>query len=477
MTRRLFEYFFDPQELEPFYSELVQSGQPKVAADRRRRTSTQEPKRAPVRSQSVEADSSEIDRPEAPTAPASTEETAAQNEDEKDRPLDIDGGGHPHPVDESEALERLLENAVSAVEDNGETGARVTEESYAEPSQGPRSRVRRLHSVHALGQYVFCVRSAILAAEKGDERDIDEPPPRLTFLPNFDRERIEEMLSLCLKRFALACVLVLGLIGSMTLSAIEQKTLQFSVAAVALFLGLLWSAHLMTCIVQLTLRRMAAIRAEGRGPEPSFEGTQPVNWWSMLKVGFEPIRYQRQFQHPELPLEGSPWRVLQKGSKRIPVIRTGGDRLGPAKGTLYPKHEVRLVAYALLLEADGNLEVPYGLVFPADSPRGLAFAITDDLRNRVVRLLQDFERKLDESQQGNNQPGLPDNRNRCANCDYGKPELTTAREVTSARKAGEQMVVLQNRSDAIYHCDCGDRFGSAPPHRDAVRKGLRAVLE
>ena len=477
MTRRLFEYFFDPQELEPFYSELVQFGQPKVAANRRPRTSVQEPKSDPVRPQSVEADSSETDRRETPTASVSPEESVARNEGETDRDSAATGSGHPQAVDECEPIERPLKETDSVVTHNADTDARVTEESYAEPSPGPRSRVRRLHSVHALGQYVFCVRSAILAAEKGDERDIDEPPPRLTFLPNFDRERIEEMLSLCLKRFALACVLVLGLIGSMTLSAIEQKTLQFSLAALALFLGLLWSAHLMTCIVQLTLRRMAAIRAEAREPEPSFEDTQHVNWWSMLKVGFEAIRYQRQFQHPELPLEGSPWRVLQKGSKRIPVIRTGGDRLGPAKGTLYPKHEVRLVAYALLLEADGNLEVPYGLVFPADSPRGLAFAITDELRNRVVRLLQGFERKLDESQQGNNQPGLPDNRNRCANCDYGKPELTTAREVTSARKAGEQIVILQNRSDAIYHCDCGDRFGSAPPHRDAVRKGLRAVLE
>ena len=197
----------------------------------------------------------------------------------------------------------------------------------------------------------------------------------------------------------------------------------------------------------------------------------------MLKAGFEPIRYQRPFQHPELPLEGCPWRVLQKGSQRIPVIRTGGDQLGSAKGKLYPKHEVRLVAYALLLESDGQMQVPYGLVFPVDSPRGLAFAITDDLRKRTIQLLWDLEQRLADSQQRKIQPRLPENRNRCTNCDYGKPVLTSLREVDSARKAGEQVVLLQNRFDELFRCDCGDRFGSAPPHRDSVRKGLRAILE
>jgi hypothetical protein len=332
-------------------------------------------------------------------------------------------------------------------------------------------------SVHALGQYVFCARSAILAAERGDERDIDEPLPRLTFLPNFDLERIEEMLSTSLKQLLLAVVLILGLMVSMTLSSQAESPMQFNLAAITFFLALLWSADLLISIVQLSIRRIAALRAEVREPEPSFDGTQPVNWWSMLKAGFEPIRYQHPFQHPELPLEGCPWRVLQKESMRIPVIQSGGDRLGNGKGKLFPKHEVRLTAYALLLEADGHLQVPYGLVFPVDSPRGLAFAITDNDRRKAVQLLADFEHQLNESQQRHVQPSLPVNRNRCANCDYGKPVTTSIREVASARKAGEQVVVLQSRSDEIFRCDCGDRFGSAPPHRDSLRKGLRAILE
>ena len=365
----------------------------------------------------------------------------------------------------------------SAILDSAYRASLEEQDDAEEQPEQVRTRVRNMLSVHALGQYVFCPRAAILAAERGDERDIDEPPPRLTFLPNFDLERIEELLSKSLKQLLLAVVLIFGLMVSMTLSSQDQNPTQFNLAAATFFFALLWTAHLVTSIVQLTIRRIAALRAEAREPEPTFVRTEPVNWWSILNAGFEPIRYQRPFQHPELPLEGCPWRVLQKESLRIPVIKTGGDRLGNGKGQLFPKHEVRITAYALLLEADGHMKVPYGLVFPADSPRGMAFAITDNHRRQAVQLLAEFEQKLNDSQQRDIHPGLPENRNRCANCDFGKPIATSLREVASARKAGEQIVVLQGRTDDVFHCECGDRFGSAPPHRDSVRKGLRAVLE
>jgi hypothetical protein len=201
-----------------------------------------------------------------------------------------------------------------------------------------------------------------------------------------------------------------------------------------------------------------------------------VNWWSMLKAGFEPIDYERPFQHPELPLEGSPWRVLQRDSRRIPVIKSGVRELGPKPGELYAKHQVRLVAYALLLESASHIEVPYGLVFPADSPHGLAFPITQELRERCINLLSEFERKLAVSQHQNVQPGLPKNHNRCLGCDYGEPKPTTLKEVENADKAGKHLIVLQHSSGDLFRCECADRFGSAPPHRLTVKKNLRAVV-
>ncbi len=472
MSRKLFEFFFDPSELEPFYSELTGVKGPathRVSALKISRKRLPQPKISSTRSRKQPSEEPERNRHdiESTTSDDARDTATDSSHVEPSSAPDVRVEPTRKPV---EPVPRATEPTAQSTE-----GTDTTElEQQREPA---RTRVRNMLSVHALGQYVFCPRAAILAAERGDERDIDEPPPRLTFLPNFDLERIEELLSTSLKQLLLAVVLIFGLMVSMTLSSQDQNPTQFNLAAATFFFALLWTAHLITSIVQLTIRRIAALRAEAREPEPSFVGTQPVNWWSMLNAGFEPIKYQRPFQHPELPLEGCPWRVLQKESLRIPVIQTGGDRLGNDKGKLFPKHEVRLTAYALLLEADGHMKVPYGLVFPVDSPRGLAFAITDNHRRQAAQLLAEFEQTLNDSQQRDIHPGLPENRNRCANCDFGKPIATSLREVASARKAGEQIVVLQGRTDDVFHCECGDRFGSAPPHKESVRKGLRAILE
>jgi hypothetical protein len=473
MSRKLFEYFFDPQELEPFYSELT-------GAKRSSTRIVSQPKKSRNRTSASLGPEAKPIKNLPPDKPASSDTTVASPAPEIPAVENVERNGErPTGVRDVRIGDRnqVPTSTPGARQPSEEIVGETAETATNQKQETTRIRVRNMLSVHALGQYVFCPRSAIRAAERGDERDIDEPPPRLTFLPNFELERIEEMLSTALKQLLLAAVLIVGLMVSMTLSSQDENPTQFNLAAITFFFALLWAAHLITSIVQLSIRRIAALLAEAREPEPSFEGTQPVNWWSMLKAGFEPIKYQRPFQHPELPLEGCPWRVLQKESLRIPVIHTGGDRLGNAKGKLFPKHEVRLTAYALLLEADGHLKVPYGLVFPIDSPHGIAFAITDNHRRQAVQLLAEFEQILNESQQRNVQPNLPENRNCCANCDYGKPVATSIREVASARKAGQQLVVLQSRKDELFHCDCGDRFGSAPPHRDSVRKGLRAILE
>lgn len=469
MSRKLFEYFFDPAELEPFYSELTGARRHSISTPATSSGKLSSKKVSPTRTIDQITEEPDSSIPDAqPVTPDVVSGTVREN-----APIETS----------SERNTRGDSNRETAASPNKTTeyyadaGKNVDTAADIQQQGEVRTRVRNMLSVHALGQYVFCARSAILAAERGDERDIDEPPPRLTYLPNFDLERIEELLSTSLKQLLLAVVLILGLMFSMVLSSQNQNPIQFNLAAITFFFGLLWSAHLVASIVQLAIRRVAALRAEAREPDPSFEGTRPVNWWSMLNAGFESIRYQRPFRHPELPLEGSPWRVLQKASLRIPVIRTGGDRLGNGKGQLFPKHEVRLTAYAMLLEADGHLKVPYGIVFPVDSPWGIAFAITENHRRKASQLLNELEQKLNESQQNKIQPSLPENRNRCANCDYGKPVVTSIREVASARKAGEQVVVLQSRSEDIFRCDCGDRFGSAPPHRISVRKGLRAILE
>lgn len=473
MSRTLFEFFFDPDDLEPYYSDLL-------------RTKSS-------RNRGVTRTKDEYSRPQRPApdcASGTNTSTARQGEEvPNDGETDSAGSRDSAPPEVDETTQKCEPESAEAQRD-AEPSSRSSERTKAreQPNVAEVSntggggsfghtRVRNMLSVHALGQYVFCPRSAILAAERGDERDIDEPLPRLTFLPSFDLERIEEVLSLKFNHLVLAVGLIAVSTWVLVVSVHDEGPQRYYVAAGFLFLGLWWAADLLTAIVQLAVRRFEAVYNQPRAPDESFQGTLPVNWWSILKAGFEPITYQRPFQHPDLPLEGRPWRVLHKDSLRIPVIRTPGDRMGEGKNQLFPKHEVRLVAYALLLEADGHHRVPYGLIFPAHSPHGIAFSITDNHRHRVIQLLADFERQLTESQQRDVNPGLPQNRKRCAKCDYGTPQKTSIREIGSQRNAGQQIVVLQGRSDQLFHCDCADRFGSAPPHRDSVRMGLRAVLE
>jgi hypothetical protein len=446
MSRKVFEYFLDPEELEPFYSEfpkgLLTSG-------------------APSQREATKIESAEENRTVLKprhSAAATSQETITE---ETNQPSTDDLPEESVPKQANREPETVATMGVQA-----EHGSPVSS----------RTRIRRLLSVHALGQFAYCARSAILAAERGDERDVDEPMPRLTYLPNYDRERIEEALSTKIMQLGFFILYGVCLVILMKMGLAEQSRTVFYFSF-ATFFGLsFWSLDLFVGILDLTIRRQAAIRAEAREPGPEIHRIEEVNWWSLLKAGFEPVNFQRSFQHPELPLEGCPWRVLQRGSQRIPVIKSGGRKLGNKRGELYPKHQIRSVAYALLLEATAHVDVPYGLVFPHDSPHGLAFPITEELRSRAVRLLRDFDQTMADSQQHQVEPRLPENRNRCAQCDYGKPIAKTAREVEQARKAGLQLVVLQHHSGDLYQCDCGDRFGSAPPHGLILKKGLTAIV-
>ena len=458
MSREVFEYFFESDELEPHYSRL-----PKVAFSASNRQVVVE---------------NSIDLKEEQTQPNATDGDWANHElIARDFPLDRESAlpESSESVAESEAIPQPTES------DNSEAHVPSAPQKSASSVQSDSvkkpHRVRQLLSVHALGQYVFCVRSAILAAERGDDQDVDEPLPRLTYLPNFDRERIEEMLSENLRTVGVSLLYFVSLLLLMVIGVISQNRKMFYTAMFVSAGYLVWLAMQCLTIFQLIARRRAALNAEANEPPPDFDGTQDANWWSMLKAGFEPINYQRPFRHPELPLEGCPWRVLERGCLRIPVIRTGGKRLGALPGKLFEKHEVRLAAYAMLLESAQQVEVPYGLIFPARSPKGLALEITDELRSKARRMLNELRLKLRESQQEKIEPRLPVERGRCEQCRYGKPEPIELTDIESRRRAGAQIVVLRSEKGGFFHCACADRFGSAPPHRDVNRLELLAIIE
>ena len=314
--------------------------------------------------------------------------------------------------------------------------------------------------------------------EQGDDTDVDEPAPRLDFLPNFDLARIEERLSEVLRTLGLALVLSLAAPAGLVYGLVRQHSVVAYAALAATGLCWLWLGDVGWALVVLLRRRQAARVARSEEPELTLDRIASVNWWSLLKAGFEPVNYERPFRHPELPLEGSPWRVLERGSLRIPVVRSGGRRLGDAKHTLYPKHELRLAAYAMLLEAIEHVTVPYALIFPADSHRGLAVPISQSLRERVAQQLEGALDLVAKSHRGDSEPRPPRERQRCAGCRLGEPIRINDTEVMQQVIAGTRLLLLQRPATGErFHCACGDRFGSTPPHRRILRLGLVTIVE
>ena len=450
MNGTVFEYFFDQDDLEPFYSELM-------GVPRRPR------KRKKTRSRGGQTKRTER-TPEVETARVAVAGDGSGGE----RTVMV--AEHPPQVAAKAHDNNPTEIRPAAIH-NGRTNHPP---KHAKPA---RTRVRQFVSVHALGQYLYCPRSAILAMETGEDRDIDEALPRLTYLPNFSREQIEAELSKRVWAIIYSTVIVVGIVTFLIIGVERQLRSIFYPAMISGLLYVGWLAAKLTEIMQLALRRRAAIVAESYEPDRSVTGIQAVNWWSMLGAGYEPVNYQQPFRHPEYPIEGCPWRVLEKASVRIPVIRAGGDKLGAADGELYPKYIIRLVAYAMLLESSGHLEVPFGLVFPTDSPKGLAVRITPALREKTLRSLEEFVIKLRDSQEHGAEPRPPENRNRCLGCDYGAPEEISVKEIAKARKSGTRLTVLQHGTGRTFHCQCGDRFGSAPPHKKSIQNGLSAALD
>lgn len=331
-----------------------------------------------------------------------------------------------------------------------------------------------LVSVHALGQYAFCPRSAVLAQETGDSAEPDEPPPRLDYLPCYDLARIDEALSTRLRWAALALA-VTGLAAVASLRGWLVRDPWTFYGAFAVFApALVWLARLVGDVARLQARRLEALRADGAELLTTVRGVTSIRWWELVRGGYEAASYELPFRHPELPLAGSPWRVLEHGSLRIPVLKSGSDKLGPAPGRVFAKNELRVAAYAMLLEAMGH-KTPFGVVLPAGSTRGLAVPVTESAKADVRRVLGEMSETLRLSRSGQAEPRVPAEASRCLACPHGYPERLTVLEDRPSG-VGKKLLVLRRQSGEAYHCVCGDRFGSAPPHGEALRLGLHAPI-
>jgi len=472
MSHSVFEYYFDPEELGPHFFEFADRAESQIIpcsnANEEEKPGRNQPDTKPrpvpeivdknrfCEVNQVRESANGSYRLYARATPASSQHH-------------INVYGHLSTTGPPKTLRSIYDNLNFDVESDLKESDTSCDSS--------RTRIRDFLSVHALGQYVFCKRAGILAAESEDAIDADDPLPRLTFLPNFDLERIEEALSTHLNRGGLGLVYISSMVMLLIVGVAKQSQLIVSSMLILLSVILVWEFCIVVTVFRLIARRRKAIKAEAKCPDPSVTELRQINWWSMLNAGFAPANYQRPFRHPKLPLEGCPWRVLERDSLRIPVIRAGGDRLGNRKGELFPKYRARIIAYAVLLEATNHVKVPYGLIFPQDSPHGLAIPIADDDRAWIDKTLDDFANAITASNRKQLHPALPELRSRCEGCSFGKPEPITMREIEQRQKSGADLIVLHNNRGDNFECKCSNRFGTVPPHKETKSRRLVASIQ
>ncbi|MGD8450899.1 MAG: hypothetical protein PVJ57_03695 [Phycisphaerae bacterium] len=351
--------------------------------------------------------------------------------------------------------------------------------------------------VHVLTEFVFCPRAGLMAYEEQDEDqgvEAEDRGPRLDYIPRWEMHSIERALNLLTEQVKselaalknrLAALRVVGIIA--VLSALIIGVITWSVLYAMIPLGgLLLTAMILVVrlwgsiethrgqIEELGAIRDLAQKAEPREPNPEQRENQAVNWWSLWRAGFESIVYKEPLRFEPWRLAGRPWRVLRRGSLRIPVFRkrtsVGGDQR-----RLYRQHYARMAAYCHLLEKCEGAESPYGIVLFGDgSYEGIAVAMDSPgswtpLRNGLTMARQMVcgwqERKA--------APAYPNHQGMCRHCKLGKPFVHRPGE-TEHRQRGRIIKphTISGVDSRKYHSKCGDRFRWIPPHEKAYEKGL-----
>jgi hypothetical protein len=331
------------------------------------------------------------------------------------------------------------------------------------------SRVR----VRTLGEFVFCPRAGLLSHASAEEDD--EPTDErmnLNFLPEYSLTLIEEQLAVQLRRLARWAAWAAGGLFLFVVAGWNELPPAVPFALAVPTLLCVWkSLQAIAAVVTLADRRREALAAKPIEPPADLTDDTPVRWWELLKAGFESVPYLEPLSADELALAGKPWRVLKKGSLRIPVIRLPADNYHAGRYWVYEQHRVRLAAYAVLLAACEGGQTPYAVVLFGGSYHGVAVPLLT--AGAVTAKLDELRRALDLERMGVPTTAPTDLRV-CSGCPLGRPRLTTVAD-RKDEALGRKLHVVTGPDGRSYHCDCGDRFGWTPPHADAIRKRLTGL--
>lgn len=318
--------------------------------------------------------------------------------------------------------------------------------------------------VHALSEYLFCPRAALLAVESEPDEEPLDRPRRIDYVPLYFSE-YSIVQALQFKSLLLGGCTFAAIVFAVSAYGLADMLGSWSFLLAGLVLiALFIAAQAFIAILQLSVQWLGAKVARScKLPDQLMDQT-PVNWWSLRKSGFESVQYRDQLADDQWKVVGHPWRVLRRGSVRVPVFRMKGK-----KGKVRHTHLARAAAYCHLLEVCEADQSPFAIVLFPKSFYGMAIPNGPGTRKLFHNALVDLRKLLAQRRD----PPAPDSR-RCENCSCGFPRVhrpgQTETVLNGVALPVVEAVAVDNR---IYHSACGDRFNWIPPHARAREKQLR----
>lgn len=323
--------------------------------------------------------------------------------------------------------------------------------------------------MHTLSEFVFCPRAGVIAYQNQAMDEVDVPPPRfnLDYLPDYSVALIEEAL-----RHQLRALWRIGLqllaVFAMTVMIFFWGWLIGLAASAGLLIAVGWRlADRLDKVLVLAARRRLAMQALSREPVQQSEQMQRVNWWELLRAGYESEVDELVLEDDSLAIAGRPWRILKKGSLRIPVVKASTPE---GRDLPVPKaqHCTRIAAYCRLIEKNVGAKSPFGIVIFGSTYEGWTVPNTEKMQSElesVVGMAKEQLLKVEEHGFADE----PQSTSICAGCPHGEPVLADSQQIGGPKLRG----VTSQTNGKLYHSTCGEMFGWTPPHRAAQKLRLR----
>lgn len=313
-------------------------------------------------------------------------------------------------------------------------------------------------SASTIAEYDFCPRSGILSHECGIS-DLEEEMPSTALLSWYEEEAIEVAYAKCInKLFWLLVGLLVGLVVCAMTPIIEQKFFPL-----LLVVGILvWARYVILEHLNWQMwgkRRLAMRLAVPCDPNPHSHVFQDVNWWGLLRAGYEVRRPEKVLKDAQWKVNGKPRRILQKGSMAIPV-----HRIRKQSGPLASQHITRVMSHCHLIEATEGAISPFAIVLYGDTYQGTTVPNLRKHRDRFYDALERVRVMIQESDAGERQPSEPATGSICSQCPHGEPRSVFRKDATMRYGEALSPYVLVNSKGKLFHCSCGDRFRWKPPH-------------